>query len=81
MSNLILLHNLNHMDARKIYEFRHQKSIRKFIPAALNFSLAHLLKLKYFGTFTHITQIDHSNAHLNALQGVFSDIPLITAKI
>ena len=47
-----------------------------FMVAALNFSLKHFLKLKYYGTFTYITQIVHSTAHLNPLKGVFSDKPL-----
>ena len=40
---------------------------------ALNFSLKHLLKLKYYGSFTYIKQIVHSNTHLNTLKGVFRD--------
>ena len=50
-----------------------------FMVAALNLSLIHFLKLKYYGTFTYITQIVHSNAYLNLFKGVFSDKPLIIA--
>ena len=42
-----------------------------FILAALNVSLIHFLKLKYYGNFTYITQIVHSNAHLT-LKTLFS---------
>ena len=49
--------------------------------AALNFSLIHFLKLKFYGTFTYIIQIVHSNAHLNPLKGVFSNISLIFGVI
>ena len=52
-----------------------------FMLAALTFSHIHFLKLKYFGTFTYITQIVHLNTHLNSLNGVFSDKPLIIAII
>ena len=51
-----------------------------YMLAALNFSFIKL-KLKYYGTFTYITQIVHSYAHLNPLQGVFSDKPLIIAVV
>ena len=37
------------------------------------------LKWKFNGTFTHIIQIVHSNAHLKPLKDVFSDKPLIIA--
>ena len=40
------------------------------------FSPIHLLKLKYYGTFTYITQIVHSNTQFNTLKGVFRDKPL-----
>ena len=46
--------------------------------AALNLSLIHL-KLKYHGTFTYITQIVQSNAHLNPFKMYFSDKSLIIA--
>ena len=36
--------------------------------AALNFSLIPFSKFKYYGTFTYITQIIHSDAHLNPLK-------------
>ena len=49
--------------------------------AALNFSLICLLKLKYYGNFNHITQIVHSNAHLNPLIGIFSDKLIILVEI
>ena len=49
--------------------------------AATTFSLIHFLKLKYFGTFTFITQIVHPNTHLNPLKGVISGKPLIIAVI
>jgi hypothetical protein len=42
--------------------------------AAPTFSLIHFLKLKYFGTFTYITQIVHLNAHLNPLEGDFKPL-------
>ena len=41
--------------------------------AALNSSLIHFLKFKYYATFTYITQIIHSDAHLNPLKGILSD--------
>ena len=49
--------------------------------AGLIFSLIHFLNFKYYGTFTYITQISHSSAHLNHLQGIFSDKPVIIAEI
>ena len=45
------------------------------------FSPIHLLKLKYYGTFTYIIQIVHSNAPLNPKKVVFRDKPLIIAEI
>ena len=36
-------------------------------------SLIQFLKLKYYGNFTYITQIVHSDAHLNAFKTIFSD--------
>ena len=41
----------------------------------------HLLKLKYYGTLTYITQIVISNTHLNTLKGVFRDNLLLIAEI
>ena len=41
--------------------------------AALNFSLIFFLKLKYYGNLNHITQIVHTNAHLNPLEGILSE--------
>ena len=49
--------------------------------APLNYFLIHFLKLKLYGTFTYITQIVHSNAHLNPRKGVFSDNSLIIVII
>ena len=49
--------------------------------AALNIYLICFLKFKYYGTFTNITQIVHSKAHLNPLKGVVSDKPLISHEI
>ena len=46
-----------------------------------NFSLRHFLKLKFYGSFTYITQIVHSNVKMNPIEGVFSDKPLIIAVI
>ena len=37
--------------------------------------------LKYYGNFTFITQIVHSDAHLNPSEGIFSDKQLIIAEI
>ena len=37
----------------------------KFYTCITELSLKHFLKWKYYGTFTYITQIIHSNAHLN----------------
>ena len=38
------------------------------------------LNLKYYGTFTFITQIVHSYAHVNPLKGILSDKSLIIAQ-
>ena len=40
-----------------------------------------IIKLKYYRTFTWITQIVHSNAHFNPLKGVFRDRPLMITEI
>jgi hypothetical protein len=48
-----------------------------FMLAAMNCSLIHFFKLKYYGTFTHITQFVCSNAHVYPLKGGFSDKPLM----
>ena len=48
--------------------------------AALNFSLLYFFKLKYYGNFTYITQIVHSNSHLNHFKGIFIDKPLIIVE-
>ena len=48
--------------------------------AALNFSPIHFLKLKYYGSFTYITQIVQSNVYLNPLKDNFSDKSLIIAE-
>ena len=48
---------------------------------ALNLFLICFSKLKYYGNFNHITQIVHSNAHLNPLKGIFSDKLLIIVEI
>ena len=53
--------------------------LQKFMLAALNFS--RFLKLNYYGSFTYITQIVHSNAYFNPLKGNFSDNQLIIAEI
>ena len=52
---------------------------RNFMLAALNFSLLRFLKFKCYKTFTYITQIIHSDAHLTSLKGILSDKPLIIA--
>ena len=51
--------------------------LRNFMLAALIFSLIHL---KYYVTFTYITQIVLSKAHLKPLQYVVSDKSLIIAE-
>ena len=38
-------------------------------------------KFKYYGTFTYITQIIHSNTHLKPLKGNFSEKSLILRKL
>ena len=49
------------------------------------FSPIHLLKLKYYGTFIYITQIVHSNAHVDprnvSVEGseLFSCLPLLAS--
>ena len=52
-----------------------------FMLVALNFSLIRFLKFKNYGTFTYITHICHSNAHLNPIKGIFSDKTLMIAEI
>ena len=50
---------------------------------ALNFSLIHFLKFKYYGIFTYITQIIHSDVHLTTLKAIFilCDKPIIIKEI
>jgi NADH:ubiquinone oxidoreductase subunit K len=40
---------------------------------ALNFSLIHSLKLKYYANFTYNTQIVNLHAHLNHFKDIFSE--------
>ena len=51
-----------------------------FMLTALNFSIICWLKFIYHGTFTYITKIIHSNAHLNPFYGIFSEHPNILQK-
>ena len=53
----------------------------KFDACLLNFSLIRFLKLKYYGTFTYVTHIIHSDPHLNPLKCILIDKPLIIAEI
>jgi hypothetical protein len=52
-----------------------------FQHAALNFFLICSLKMKCYGNVNHITQIVHSNAHLNHLKGIFSDKLFLIVEI
>ena len=49
--------------------------------AAKNFSLIRLFKLKYYGNSTFITQIIHSNTHVNPLKGIFFEKQLTLQKL
>jgi hypothetical protein len=49
--------------------------------AALNCSLIHFLKLKFYETFTYITLNVHANVNLNPVKGVFSDKLFLSAII
>ena len=65
------------------YDARHEKrrkrkdTVRGNLDRALNCSLIHFLKLKYWGTFTQNAQYVNSNAHLNLIKGLFSNKPSI----
>ena len=65
------IHILSHTVLQRLPLNRHEKRWGRML-AALTFYLIHFLKLKYLGTLTYITQIVHSNTHLNPLKKIIS---------